>query len=133
MNDHSSVVRDPPQAFVDRAHMPYDLDEGLGTRVRIGLAALAGNQVTEHEFRRSLDIDGVEFYTSRLADSVTINPETLRETEQHLANAVSLILPGLPLDVVARGDDETAAQRNLEQAVAMLTTLVQGLGRQLTG
>jgi molybdenum cofactor synthesis domain-containing protein len=39
----------------------------------------------------------------------------------------------LPLDVVARGDDETAAQRNLEQAVAMLTTLVQGLGRQLTG
>jgi maleate isomerase len=86
---------------VNRTHMSYELDLGFGSSVRIGLAALAGNQVTEHEFRRILSIEGVDFYTSRVADSVSINPETLRETEKHLADAVSLILPGLPLDVVA--------------------------------
>lgn len=83
-----------------RTHMPYTLDGGLAHRARIGLAALAGNQTTEFEFAQILKIDGVAFYTARLADSVTITPETLRETESHLAQAVSLILPGLPLDVV---------------------------------
>jgi hypothetical protein len=39
----------------------------------------------------------------------------------------------LPLDVVTKGEDEADAQRNLEQAVAMLTNLVHSVGRQLTG
>src|SRR5579884_4024615 len=39
----------------------------------------------------------------------------------------------LPLDVVVRGADEAAAQANLERAVAMLTDLVAGAGRQITG
>jgi molybdopterin-biosynthesis enzyme MoeA-like protein len=39
----------------------------------------------------------------------------------------------LPLDVVVKGSDEADAQRNLEQAVAMLTELVAGVGRQVTG
>jgi molybdenum cofactor synthesis domain-containing protein len=39
----------------------------------------------------------------------------------------------LPLDVVARGADEPSAQRNLEHAVDLLTTLVAGVGRQVTG
>ena len=39
----------------------------------------------------------------------------------------------LPLDVVARGADETNAQHNLERAVAMLTELVAGVGRQVIG
>jgi nicotinamide-nucleotide amidase len=39
----------------------------------------------------------------------------------------------LPLDVVVRGTDESDAQRNLEQAVTMLTALVADAGRQVTG
>jgi molybdenum cofactor synthesis domain-containing protein len=39
----------------------------------------------------------------------------------------------LPLDVVVRGVDESAAQHNLEQAVGMLTELVEGAGRHVTG
>lgn len=88
-----------PRAIV-RTHMPYTLDGGLAHRARIGLAALAGNQTTEFEFAQILKIDGVAFYTARLPDSITITPETLRETESHLAQAVGLILPGLALDVV---------------------------------
>jgi molybdopterin-biosynthesis enzyme MoeA-like protein len=39
----------------------------------------------------------------------------------------------LPLDVVTRGADEAEAQANLEQAVALLTVLVECEGRQVTG
>jgi molybdenum cofactor synthesis domain-containing protein len=39
----------------------------------------------------------------------------------------------LPLDVVVRGTDEADAQRNLEHAVTLLTELVAGAGRQVTG
>jgi maleate isomerase len=46
-------------------------------------------------------MQGVAFYTSRLMDSVTITPETLRQTEERLAEAAALILPGLALDVIA--------------------------------
>lgn len=90
-----------PPLNINRTFMPYELDQGLGCTVRIGLAALSGNQTTEYEFHKMLDLDGVAFYTARVPDSVTITPETLRETERHLAQAVSQILPGIPLDVVA--------------------------------
>jgi hypothetical protein len=39
----------------------------------------------------------------------------------------------LPLDVVVRGANQHETQRNLEQAVDMLTELVAASGRQLTG
>jgi nicotinamide-nucleotide amidase len=39
----------------------------------------------------------------------------------------------LPLDVVTGGADQAAAQENLELAVSMLTELVEGVGRQVTG
>ncbi|MEJ0069010.1 MAG: Asp/Glu racemase [Pseudomonadota bacterium] len=101
MDSPMNAAANADDLLVDRVRMPYELDSGPASRARIGLAALSGNQITEHEFRRILKIDGVEFYTSRIADSVNITPETLRDTEQHLADAVSLILPGIPLDVVA--------------------------------
>jgi maleate isomerase len=101
MDNPLTAPADAGDLLVDLVRMPHALDDGPASRARIGLAALSGNQITEHEFRRILAIEGVEFYTSRIADSVNITPETLRETEQHLADAVSLILPGIPLDVVA--------------------------------
>jgi molybdenum cofactor synthesis domain-containing protein len=39
----------------------------------------------------------------------------------------------LPLDVVARGSDASEAQHNLDRAVTMLSELVAGLGRKITG
>ena len=81
--------------------MRYVLDDGVAGRVRIGLVALAGNQISEYEFRRMLRIDGVAFYTSRVKDSIHITPDTLRETQNYIAEAAALVLPGLPLDVIA--------------------------------
>ncbi|MCR5942774.1 Asp/Glu racemase [Ochrobactrum sp. XJ1] len=113
------------------------LDRGVGEKLRIGMAALSGNQTTEYEFRKLLNIEGVAFFVSRLPDSTIVSPETLRETEQHLASAVSLILPGLPLDVVAftctsativNGEDRIFARiREVRPGIACTTPITAAM------
>jgi maleate isomerase len=95
----ASHAVDPP--LVDRRNMPYELDEGLGTRARIGLIVLSIDQTIEHEFRRMLAIPGVAFYESRIATSSEISPETLAAMEARIAEAAGLIVPNVRLDVVA--------------------------------
>lgn len=86
---------------VDRQNMTYELDDGIGEHARIGLIVLATDQTIEHEFRRMLDIPGVAFYESRIYNSPEITPETLAEMESGIADATRLIVPNIPLDVVA--------------------------------
>jgi maleate isomerase len=62
---------------------------------------LATDNTLEHEFRQMLQIDGVAFYESRLPNAKEINPATLAAMEQEIPRATDLILPGVPLDVVA--------------------------------
>src|SRR5919108_1929799 len=85
----------------DRQQMPYQLDEGIGYRARIGLIVLATDQTIEYEFRRMLALPGVALYESRLANVATITPETLRAMEDDIPKATALLLPNMPLDVVA--------------------------------
>jgi maleate isomerase len=93
----------PDRAVVDRRNMPYAVDEGLGARARIGLLVLASDQTIEHELRLALALPGVAFYGARLYNAPTITPETLRAMEGEIARTTALILPGIPLDVVAYG------------------------------
>ena len=95
------LLRAKTERATTRTHMPYVLDDGVAARVRIGLVALAGNQISEYEFRRMLAIEGVAFYTSRVKDSIQITPDTLRGTQDYIAEAAALVLPGIPLDVIA--------------------------------
>jgi maleate isomerase len=86
------------------ARVPFALDEGIGRRARIGLIVLATDQTIEHEWRRILaDVDGVALYQSRVRNDAAITPETLAAMEPRLAEAADVIMPGLPLDVVAFG------------------------------
>jgi maleate isomerase len=87
--------------LVDRQHMAYELDAGIGYRARIGLIVLATDQTIEYEFRRMLALPGVALYESRLANAPTITPETLQAMAQDIPKATALLLPNLPLDVVA--------------------------------
>lgn len=89
--------------LVNRMHMPHRIEPGIAHRARIGLIVLASDHTIEHEWRRMLDIDGVAVYHSRIANSPTINPETLKAMEAGLTAATDVILPGVPLDVVAYG------------------------------
>jgi len=86
-----------------RTHIPFDLDKGIAHRAAIGVIVLASDHTIEHEFRTFLDIDGVAYYESRIPNSPTVSPESLAAMEQHLPHCAEIILPGVPLDVVAYG------------------------------
>ena len=90
-------------SYVDLGVLPSSLDEGIAARAAIGLIVLASDQTMEHEFRRIVRQDGVALYESRIFNDNAVSPETLRAMHERIAPAADLILPGMPLDVVAFG------------------------------
>jgi maleate isomerase len=91
------------QLVVDKRHLPYRLDEGIGHRARIGIIALPDDQTIEHELRMIFDLPGVACFVNRLPCAATIAPHTLKAMESEITRAASLILPGLSVDVMAYG------------------------------
>ena len=91
------------QGFINLTHIPFTVDEGIAARARIGLVVLATDHTVEYEFRQVVDIPGVAVYQSRIPNSPTITPENLRAMEPHITDRTDIILPGVPLDVVAYG------------------------------
>lgn len=88
---------------VNRLHLPFRTDGGIAARAAIGVVVLATDQTLEHEFRRLLALPGVAFYESRIWNDAAITSDNLKKMEARLTEAASLILPGVPLDVVAFG------------------------------
>lgn len=84
-------------------HIPFETDAGVGHRAAIGLIVLSTDQTIEHEFRFIFKQQGVAYYESRIPNSNRITPETLKEMEKLIEDQTDVILPGLPLDVVAFG------------------------------
>ncbi len=119
MADALAKDQDTGGLAVNKQHMPFEMDGGSGARAAIGLIVLASDQTVEYEFRQIFDLAGVAFYESRIYNSNTITPETLKAMEAGMTEAAALILPGIPLDVVAYGctsgammigDDQVAAR-----------------------
>jgi len=92
-----------PSGPIDLGVLPSDLDGGVAARAAIGLLVLATDQTMEHEFRWLLRQPGVAVYQSRLFNDAEISLETLRAIGPRIAPCAELILPGIPLDVVAFG------------------------------
>ncbi len=90
-------------APIDLGVLPSELDEGIASRAAIGLVVLATDQTMEHEFRALLQLPGVAVYQSRVFNDAEIRPDTLRAIGPRIAPSVGLILPDIPLDVVAFG------------------------------
>ncbi|WP_028202421.1 maleate cis-trans isomerase family protein [Paraburkholderia nodosa] len=94
----------PPQSHEDAyTKLDFALDGGIARRAAIGLVVLATDHTIEYEWRDLLRQPGVAFYESRLENSPDITPPRLAEIEARIAPAVSLMLPGERLDVVAFG------------------------------
>lgn len=89
--------------FTDLGVLPCTIDGGIASRAAIGLLVLATDQTMEHEYRHLIRMPGVAVYESRLYNDSDITPETLRAMRELIAPATELILPGMPLDVVAFG------------------------------
>ncbi len=80
---------------------PYQraADDG---RVRIGLVQLASDFTLENEWRQLLG-ERVELYSTRTPCSPTVTAEGLRGLAQGLSRSSALLVPGMPLDVLAFG------------------------------
>lgn len=77
-----------------------EFDDG-GASTRIGLVVLATDLATERDFRAGLAGQPVEFHTTRILNQNPISPENLRSMGPRLAASAALLLPGMPLDVIA--------------------------------
>jgi maleate isomerase len=88
---------------LDLGVLPSELDGGVGSRAAIGLVVLATDQTMEHEFRALVREPGVAIYKTRVFNDHEITPETLRAIGPRIAPSVALILPNIPLNVVAFG------------------------------
>ena len=84
-------------------NLPFTTESAIGHRARIGLIVLASDYTIEHEFRNIFKIQGVDFYESRIMNSMEISPETLAAMAPAIAETANRILPGDTLDVVAFG------------------------------
>ena len=113
--------------------LPFTMDEGVMARAAIGLVVLATDQTLEHEWRQIIDLPGVAFFESRMYNSPDISPATLAAMEKDITAAVELIVPDVPLQVVAFGctsgsiviGEEQVAQRirNARPGVAVTTPI----------
>jgi maleate isomerase len=111
------MASDP--GFTYRGGLAHRLDAGLGSRARLGLVVLATDQTIEHEWRRVLrDVPDVALYESRIWNDVKITPETLAAMEGDIAAATRLIMPVLPLSVVAFGCTSAAMVLGEERIAA---------------
>jgi maleate isomerase len=83
--------------------LDFTTDAGPGERARIGLLVLESDQTMEWEFRDLTDLAGVAVYHSRLANAVTVTPETLGKMKDELPIAAKLLPDYLELDSIGYG------------------------------
>lgn len=88
---------------INKRHLPYALDDGIGHRARIGVIVLPDDQTIEFELRMIFDRPGVACFVNRLPCAATITPDTLKAMEKEITRAASLIMPGPSVDVMAYG------------------------------
>lgn len=80
-------------------NIPFELDEGVGTRANLGLLVLRTDQTIEDEFRFVLPDQGIALYEARLFSEVEITPPNLRKMYDEIPKTVGL-LPDVRFDVI---------------------------------
>lgn len=94
----------PEDIELDLDNLPHDLSPALGDRARIGLIVLATDNTVEHEWWLLMGpLPGVAVYHARIHTEPKVTSESLKRMEGRLREATALILPEVPLDVVAYG------------------------------
>jgi len=91
------------EPVINKQHLPYSLDNGIGYRARIGVIALPDDQTIEYELRKIFELPEVACFVNRLPCDPKITPETLKAMGNEITRAAGLILPGMSVDVMAYG------------------------------
>ena len=93
---------DQPMKLIE--HLPFETDDGIAPRGRIGLIVLASDYTIEHEWRQIFAAaPGAALYHSRIYNDNQITPETLRAMEPRIRDCAAVFLPGAKMDVIAYG------------------------------
>lgn len=92
-----------PTANTSLRRFAFHTDDGAGDRARIGLLVLESDQTIEAEFRALASLPGVAVYHARLANDVTVTPETLAKMERELPTAAALLPEYLGLSAIGYG------------------------------
>ena len=84
--------------------IPFDIDNVIARRARMGLIALATDHVIEHElFRLVHPIEGTQIYTTRIPMEPEVTPRSLHRMKQSLTNSAKTLLPGISFNVIGYG------------------------------
>ncbi len=84
---------------VDKEHISFTTDDGIGTHANLGLLVLRTDQTIEDEFRYALPTNGVALYEARLYSDVEITPENLIKMSDEIPGTASL-LPDVKFGVI---------------------------------
>lgn len=109
----------PPR--VNLKHLPFDVDEGVGTRASIGLIVLSSDQSIEHEYGLLMNVPGVAVYHSRIPNANAISRESLRSMEARITEATDLLLPDMPMDVIGYGCTSASMVIGEERVLGLMT------------
>ena len=103
----------------DLVQLPFDTDDGFGSRARIGLIVLESDQTIEAE-ARMLDLPDVDFYHSRIPNSMEVTSETLTDMEQRLPAAAALLPREFEFDVIGYGCTSAATLISADRVTAAI-------------
>jgi maleate isomerase len=112
------VTRADDTLVLDKEHIPFKTDDGIGTRANLGLLVLRTDQTIEDEFRYALPARDIALYEARLYSDVEITPENLMKMSAVIPGTVGL-LPDVKFDVIGFactsgalviGEDKVAAR-----------------------
>ena len=78
----------------------FELGEGWGDRVALGLIILQADETLEQEFRLLMSSDVFSLYHSRVPSSLEVTEETLARMADAIPAAVSLLPTKAKLDVI---------------------------------
>jgi maleate isomerase len=118
--------------------VPYEVENIIARRARMGLIALATDHVIDNELGSILGgVDGVQLYTTRVPMDPIVTRESLGAMESRLAAAAGTLLPGVPMDVVGYGctsasvvigEDKVAGAIHVKRpGVAVTTPITAGV------
>ncbi len=102
--DAKVVEENPDQSMKLIENLPFETDNGIAERGRVGLIVLASDYTIEHEWRQIFArLPGLALYHSRIFNDDQITPETLRAMEPRIRACADVFLPGAKMDVIAYG------------------------------
>ncbi|MGC1487400.1 MAG: Asp/Glu racemase [Albidovulum sp.] len=107
--------------------LTFTTDDGAGARARLGLLVLESDQTMEWEFRDLTDLPGVSVYHARLANDVTVTPDTLAKMADELPVAARLLPGYMGLNAIGYGCTSAATIIGEDRVASIIGAVHPGL------